>query len=218
MLWQWLLAASFGYLIGSIPFGLLVGRLGRGVDIRDYGSGKTGFTNSLRTLGPGLSAAVLAGDCLKGVVAVLLASTVYRGAGPELAALQVLAATAAVLGHVWPLYARFKGGRGVATALGATFVMMPQIGLFLILVAGALVYVYRYMSLGSVVSTPTGAVLVWVLVIAGRLPVAYGIWGIIATAIILTCHRQNLRRLRNGTEPKIGEGGRRRTSPGNVSP
>jgi glycerol-3-phosphate acyltransferase PlsY len=74
------------------------------------------------------------------------------------------------------------------------------------------------MSLGSLIATATGAILVWALVIGGRLPVAYGIWGIIATMIIVSCHRENLRRLRNGTEPKIGEGGHRRTSPGSASP
>jgi glycerol-3-phosphate acyltransferase PlsY len=218
MLWQSLTVACLGYLIGSIPIGLLVGRWAKGVDIREFGSGKTGFTNSLRTLGPALSAVVLAGDFLKGAVPVLLVSVLFRGGGAGLASLEVIAATAAVLGHIWPIFAGFKGGRGVATSVGATTAMMPPIGLFLLLLAGAVIYVYRYMSLGSLIATATGAILVWALVIGGRLPVAYGIWGIIATMIIVSCHRENLRRLRNGTEPKIGEGGHRRTSPGSASP
>ena len=95
---------------------------------------------------------------------------------------------------------------------------MPPVGLFLLLVAAAIVYFYRYMSLMSLVGTLTGAILVWALVVSGRVPFAFGIWGIIATSIILVSHRENLQRLRNGTEPKIGQGGQRRTSPGNVNP
>src|SRR5215469_4587938 len=96
------LLACLGYLIGSIQFGLIIGRLARGVDIRDFGSGNTGFTNSLRTLGPGWSAAVLAGDFLKGAIPVLFAGLMHRQFGGSLPPLQVVAATAAVLGHIWP--------------------------------------------------------------------------------------------------------------------
>jgi acyl phosphate:glycerol-3-phosphate acyltransferase len=212
------LLACVGYLVGSVQFGLIIGRLARGVDIRDFGSGNTGFTNSLRTLGPGWSVAVLAGDFLKGALPVLLANLVHREFGGNLASLQVVAATATVLGHIWPLYAQFRGGKGVATALGATFVMMPLIGIFLLLVAGSLIYVFRYMSLGSLVAAPSATVLVWVMILAGRLPLAYGIWGIVITAILLFSHRENLQRLRSGTERKIGESAQSRTNPGNVSP
>jgi glycerol-3-phosphate acyltransferase PlsY len=213
MLWQYPLVGCMSYLVGSIPFGLIVGRRARGVDIRKFGSGKTGFTNSLRTIGLGPSLVVLGGDFLKGALPVLIAGLLFHSA-----ALEVVAATAAVLGHVWPVFADFKGGRGVTTSFGATAAMMPPVGLFLLLLAVALVYVYRYMSLMSVVSTPAGAILVWALVISGRVPFAYGVWGLIATAIILLAHRENIQRLRSGTEPKIGQGGRRRTSPGNANP
>jgi acyl phosphate:glycerol-3-phosphate acyltransferase len=213
MLWNYLLVACASYLAGSIQFGLIVGRRARGVDIRDFGSGKTGFTNSLRTLGPGLSFVVLGGDFLKGALPVLAAAALSHNPKVE-----VVAATAAVLGHVWPVFAGFKGGRGVSTAFGATAAMMPPVGFILLLISIALVCVYRYMSLMSVAGAPTGAVLVWALVIGGREPVAYGFWALIATTIILVSHRENLQRLRNGTEPKIGEGGQRRTSPGNASP
>jgi acyl phosphate:glycerol-3-phosphate acyltransferase len=213
MLWNYLLIAGASYLAGSIQFGLIVGRRARGVDIRDFGSGKTGFTNSLRTLGPGLSFLVLAGDFLKGALPVLVVAVLLHNPG-----LEVMAATAAVLGHVWPVFAGFKGGRGVSTAFGATMAMMPPVGLILLVISIALVVLYRYMSLTSLVGTPTGAVLVWALVLGGHEPRVYGIWALIAATIILTSHRENLRRLRNGTEPKIGQGGQRRTSPGNASP
>jgi glycerol-3-phosphate acyltransferase PlsY len=213
MLWQYLLVGCLSYLVGSIPFGVIVGRLARGVDIREFGSGKTGFTNSLRTLGPGPSILVLLGDFLKGAIPVLVVAQLYHSSP-----LQVVAATTAVLGHLWPVFGGFKGGRGVTTAFGATAAMVPGVALVVLVLAVAVVYVYRYMSLMSIVGTSTGAVLVWALVIAGRLPAAFAVWGIIASSIILLAHRDNLQRLRNGTEPKIGEGGVRRTRPGNVNP
>jgi acyl phosphate:glycerol-3-phosphate acyltransferase len=212
---MWLLypiLAGASYLLGSTPVGLLVGRRVRGVDIRDFGSGKTGFTNSLRTLGLVPSIFVIVGDIAKGAVPVLVAGAV--SGSPSL---KVVTATAAVVGHVWPLFAGFKGGRGVATSWGATFAMMPALGVGLLVIAAVLAYAYRYMSLVSVVGTCAGAAIVWFLIFAGRLPAAYGVWGLLASAIIVAGHRDNLQRLRNGTEPKIGQGGQRRSSPGNAN-
>jgi glycerol-3-phosphate acyltransferase PlsY len=213
MWWLFPLVAIASYLVGSIPFGLIVGRRVRGIDIRDYGSGKTGFTNSLRTLGTGPSLLVFGGDLLKGVLPVLVA----RWLSPH-ASLQVVAALASVVGHDWPVYAGFKGGRGVATSFGATAAMMPPVAVFLLLFGGALVYVYRYVSLTSVVGTPTGAALIWILVAAGRVPPAYGVWGAVAAILILALHSENIRRLRRGTEPKLGRGGQRRARPGSANP
>jgi acyl phosphate:glycerol-3-phosphate acyltransferase len=213
MLGQYVLVACAAYLIGSIPFGLIVGRRVRGVDIREFGSGKTGFTNSLRTIGLAPSILVLAGDFLKGAVPVLMIS--FYSGGPTL---QVVAATMAVVGHIWPIFAGFKGGRGVTTALGATAAMMPALAIIILLVGVGVAAVYRYMSLMSIVGTCSGVVLVWILVLTGRAPLAFGVWGLIAGSIILFAHRENFLRLRNGTEPKIGQGGSRRARPGNVSP
>src|SRR5438309_5527019 len=140
MLWNYLLVACAGYVAGSVKFGLIVGRRARGVDIRDFGSGKTGFTNSLRTLGLGLSSVVLGGDILKGALPVLLAAALFHSP-----TLEVVAAISAVVGHVWPVFAGFKGGRGVSTAFGATAAMMPPVALILLLVSIALVCLYRYM-------------------------------------------------------------------------
>jgi acyl phosphate:glycerol-3-phosphate acyltransferase len=212
MWWMYPLVVGGSYLLGSTPIGLIVGRWCRGVDIRQYGSGKTGFTNSLRTLGLAPSIVVFTGDLLKGAIPVLVATEL----SPH-PALRVLAALAAVLGHIMPVFAGFKGGRGVTTSWGATFVMMPQVALFLLLAAAAIAYAWRYMSLVSVLSTLSGAVLVFALAIAGRVPAAYVFWAIAAPAIIVVTHLDNLRRLRAGTEPKIGHGGTRRTSPGSAN-
>jgi glycerol-3-phosphate acyltransferase PlsY len=213
MLWQYPLVACAGYLLGSIPFGLIIGRRVRGVDIREYGSGKTGFTNSLRTIGLVPSLIVLAGDFIKGALPVLLAL-----AWTHHSLLAVVAATCAVLGHVWPVFAGFKGGRGVTTAFGATTAMMWPVGLFLLCLAVLLVYIWRYMSLMSVLGAPSGMIVVWALAVSGREPLAYAVWGAIATTIILLAHRENIRRLLNGTEPKIGQPAQRRPSPRRANP
>jgi glycerol-3-phosphate acyltransferase PlsY len=211
-MWSYyLIFACASYLLGSTPVGLIVGRCVRGVDIREFGSGKTGFTNSLRTLGLAPSLVVIAGDIAKGALPVVAA-----GALSGSPTLKVVAATASVVGHVWPIFAGFKGGRGVATAWGATLAMMPVLGLALILPAAVVAYTSRYMSLVSIVGTTGGAIVAWVLVAAGQRPPAYGAWGLLATAIILYGHRDNVRRLRDGTEPKIGDGGQRRPHPGNA--
>src|SRR5947209_4379055 len=129
MVGQYALVACAAYLIGSIPFGLIVGRRVRGVDIREFGSGKTGFTNSLRTIGLGPSILVLAGDFLKGALPVLLAARLFGSP-----ALEVVAASFAVVGHVWPVFAGFKGGRGVTTAFGATAAMIPALAVIILLI------------------------------------------------------------------------------------
>ena len=107
-------SSSFGYLIGSIPVGVLVGRIYRGVDVRDYGSGKIGFTNTLRSLGWGAALIVAVGDTMKGVVPILIGRFVFDD--PWAVA---LGGVAAVAGHMFPLFAGFRGGRGAATAFGA---------------------------------------------------------------------------------------------------
>ncbi|MYI82199.1 MAG: acyl-phosphate glycerol 3-phosphate acyltransferase, partial [Chloroflexi bacterium] len=108
------LLVLIGYLIGSIPFGVLVGRIYRGVDVRDYGSGKTGFTNTLRSLGWGAALIVITADNAKGAAPVLIGRCVF--ADPWAVA---LGGVAAVAGHMFPIFARFRGGRGAATAFGA---------------------------------------------------------------------------------------------------
>lgn len=212
MWWLYPAFAIGAYLIGSIPVGLIIGQRARGVDVREFGSGKTGFTNSLRALGLGPSLLVFLGDFLKGAVPVALAHALSPNAS-----LQVVAAVGAVAGHDWPVYAGFRGGRGVTTSLGATAVMMPPIGLLIVVIATALLYVYRYVSLASIVATPTAAVVVWLLIVLRNAPLAYGVWGTIATVLILVLHRDNIARLRDGTEPKIGQGGQRRTRPGQAN-
>ncbi len=177
-----------GYLLGAIPTGLVVGRVLKGVDIREYGSGKTGTTNTLRTLGLGPAIVVLLVDMLKGVLPVLVAKLVTGDPRVEVAG-----ALAAIIGHDWPAYAGFRGGRGVATSFGATVAMMPPLGLVL-----------------SILGAAITAVIVVLLAATGRVPVAYAVFGVAAATLIVALHRSNIARLLAGTEPKLGQGGERR--------
>jgi glycerol-3-phosphate acyltransferase PlsY len=204
-----LLAALCGYLLGSIPVGLLVGRVFRGVDVRDYGSGKTGFTNSLRVLGLRRSLPVFLGDLAKGATAALLPllwtdDPWARAAG----------ALAAVAGHVWPLFAGFRGGRGVLTGAGALGALAP-LPLLAVLPVGALVlYLFRFMSLTSITTAALLAALCAALAAAGALDWAYAAAAVAGSTLIVVLHRDNIARLLAGTEPRVGQGGSRRAAAG----
>jgi len=195
-----------GYLLGSVPTALVVGRLLKGVDIREYGSGNLGTTNTLRTLGAGPAVIVFVCDMLKGILPVLLARLVSDDAR-----LPVVAALGAILGHDFPVYAGFRGGRGVATSFGATAAMMPMLAPLMPFIGGIILIPWRYVSLMSVLGSVVTAVIVVALAATDRVPDAYGWYAVIAAGLIVVLHRDNIIRLRAGTEPKIGE--RRRGKP-----
>jgi|DewCreStandDraft_2_1066082.scaffolds.fasta_scaffold00027_208 glycerol-3-phosphate acyltransferase PlsY len=194
-----------GYLLGSLPTGLLVGRVLKGVDIRDYGSGKTGVTNTLRTLGWGPAVVVLVCDILKGVAPVLLAKYLTDSAW-----VPVAAGLGAITGHDWPLYAGFRGGRGVATSFGATVALMPALAPVMLLIGALILLPWRYVSLMSVLGTAITAVVVVALALLGWVPGPYAAFALVAGPLIILLHRDNIRRLMAGTEPKLGQGGSRR--------
>lgn len=202
MILQALAVLALGYLAGSIQPGLIVGRIVQGVDIREYGSGKTGFTNTLRTLGLAPALIVVFGDIAKGVVPVLVGDWLV---GSALAA--ALGGVGAVVGHTWPVFAGFRGGRGVATSFGAFFAIAPLPATVAMLAGLAILGVTRYVSLMSIVGVALGlGVMVW-LVAGGRMAPEYLIFGVIVTLSVELNHLGNLRRLLQGTEPKLRQGG-----------
>lgn len=192
-----LLAVVAAYLMGSIPFAQLLSQR-RGVDLRRVGSGNVGATNVLRTLGvrPAVLAMML--DAVKGAVAVLVAQRLTNGV-----AAPVLAGLASMIGHVYPVWLRFRGGKGVATAAGAFAVLTPvavavALGVFVLTVA-----LTRFISVGSMVAALTLAG--WA--IASDAPTTVGIGAAIGAALVIVGHRANVLRLVAGTERRIGQRG-----------
>ena len=184
------------YLIGSIPVGFLITRISGGFDIRGKGSGSIGATNVLRTLGPVPAIATLLGDILKGYVAVRAAEVL----GPE-PAWGAAGAVLAIIGNCWPVFLRFKGGKGVATGLGAFLALAPKAILPALAAWLILAVAFRYVSLASIVGCVAMAIGVWLF----GYPPVYAAAAGCAAALIVWRHQANLKRLLSGTEPRLGE-------------
>jgi glycerol-3-phosphate acyltransferase PlsY len=194
------LAATVGYLIGAIPSGVLVGRL-RGVDPRSSGSGRTGTTNALRTLGPRWASAVAALDLGKGLVAVLIGAAI--GPGDWGAA---LAGVGAVIGHVRSIFIGFGGGRGVATGAGVLLVLVPLGVLLALIEFGIVVWRTRLVSLGSIFAAVTAALVAAALYSAGWIGLEEVVAATAIGVVIVIAHSDNISRLRAGTERRLGRG------------
>ncbi len=209
-----ILAAVIGYLIGSIQFGLIVGRVTRGIDIREYGSGATGATNVIRTAGARAGVLVIILDIAKGLAPVYVGFALAHAAGiahhDDRAWVAAAAGFGAVCGHIWPLYAGFRGGRAVATGFGAALAMNPAASAALIPVAAVVVASVRIMSVMTITMSPLLASLFVILALMGVSPWAYAAYAVPTAVLIVWKHRGNIGRLIAGTEPKIGRGGERR--------
>jgi len=189
---DWLLALLLGYALGSNPFGLLLAKAAGKGDIRQVGSGNIGATNVLRTGSKGLAAAVLLLDAGKGFLAVWLAAQWW----PEVAS---LAALGAVIGHCFPVWLKFKGGKGVATAAGVCFGLGWPIGVAYAGAWLAMLAITRISSVGGLSAAAAAPIAAAVLGRSDLIPVLLAI-----TTIVFVMHRENLARLRAGTEPRIG--------------
>jgi glycerol-3-phosphate acyltransferase PlsY len=196
------LAIAAGYLLGAVPVGLVVGRLVRGVDVRDVGSRRTGATNVTRTLGTGWGAVVLVLDVAKGVLAVLLAGVLYDGAGGEWVA--AAAGLAAVVGHNWSAFIGFAGGRGVATTGGGLLALAPLAVAVVVPPMLAIVWLTRYVSAASLAGAAGAMLATGALALAGGSWPAFG-YALLAGTLVIVSHRDNIQRLRAGTERRIGE-------------
>ncbi|MBP2426188.1 glycerol-3-phosphate 1-O-acyltransferase PlsY [Bradyrhizobium elkanii] len=191
-----LLPAAFliGYLLGSIPFGMVLTRMAGTQDLRTVGSGNIGATNVLRTGRKGLAAATLLGDMLKGTVAVIIAGTID---GPNAA---MLAALGAFLGHLFPVWLKFRGGKGVATYLGVLLgLFWPAALIFAVIWLGT-AYTTRYSSLSALIAAFVTPLFLWWF---GHNALA-SLFAVL-TLLLFYMHRENIQRLQAGTEGKIGE-------------
>lgn len=210
-----------GYLLGSIPFGLLVGRWKARVDVRQHGSGKTGATNVLRTAGRKAAAAVVLLDIWKAVLAVVFAGLIvsksYLVVGNfalGMLVAQVLAALAAVAGHNWSVFLKFQGGRGVATFFGGLIALCPPAALFggeIFIISAGLT---RFVSLGSIAGAVGTYAILIPLTIMNGFPIELLAYALIGTIIVIVMHRDNIARLLRGKERKLGE----KAETGHLSP
>ncbi len=189
---DWLLTLLGGYLLGSVPFGLLLAKAAGKGDIRQIGSGNIGATNVLRTGSKGLAAATLLLDGAKGFAAVWLAWRFLPGSAP-------LAALGAVLGHCFPVWLRFKGGKGVATALGVSLGLAWPVGLAYAVVWLAMLAATRISSVGGMSAAAAAPITAAATGRFDLVPVLAAI-----ALIVVWQHRENMARLRSGTEPKVG--------------
>lgn len=206
----------FSYLIGSIPFGLIVARISGGIDIREHGSGNIGLTNVIRTLGwgPGLVTGFL--DFLKGYLPVFLALKTFSpddfaGVSAIYEVIVILVALLLLIGNLYPVYILFKGGKGVATGLG---VMSALIGVFIFIplaVFGVLLFIFRYVSIGSIGAALSVPITIFLL--KSHIPLASEspsgtillmVFSCAAAILIVWKHRRNIARILNGTEPRVG--------------
>lgn len=193
---------SAGYLMGALPFGLMLGRLFGGVDVREYGSGKTGMTNVMRTAGIPAAALALALDMGKSIAVVALARFVLF---PDVPGAHAAGAIAVIVGHNWSVFIGFKGGRGTAAGWGGLIMLSPWSGLVATLVGLPVVGLSRYMSLGSILGTLSGVITLAILIALGREPVEYIAYSVIGAALVIGLHKGNIQRLLSGTERKIGK-------------
>src|SRR5512136_495138 len=207
---EYVAVGLIGYLLGAIPFGIIVSKVVRGIDVRMFGSGKTGTANVFRAAGAKAGALTMMLDLSKASAAVLIAWAIV----PAHAA-QVVAALAAIIGHIWSIYIKFHGGRGVATYVGSLLAMNWLVGLCTAAIILGIAWLSRYMSLGSIVGIMASFLAMLALMIMGSrppviyltvVPVEQVLFCVVAAGIILIQHRDNVQRLLNGMERKLGDG------------
>jgi len=192
---EFITAVTLAYLVGSVPFAFLLSRR-RGIDLREVGSGNVGATNVLRTSGARTAVIAMGLDVVKGALAVVLAQRLTGGIGAPMAA-----GLASVLGHIYPVWLRFRGGKGVATAAGVFAVLTPMALGIASATFVLVVWITRYISVGSVI----GALTLAVVAVITDAPAVVEIGSAVAALMILQRHRSNIKRVFAGTERRIGQ-------------
>lgn len=197
------LAALPAYFLGSIPTAVWIGKAKYGVDVRELGSKNAGATNTFRVLGKKAGKVVLTIDVLKGILAVMIPFFIlpYAYESAELTHVQLLATFLAVFGHVFPIFANFRGGKGVATSLGVIIGLQPLAALTCLMVFLAVFAISNYVSLGSICASVSFALLLWFAFEIKT--IALPIFGTVLAGIVIFAHRKNILRLINGEESKM---------------
>jgi len=185
------------YLLGSIPFGYIVGKLFKKIDIRELGSGNIGTANAFRILGPSLASLVLIGDIGKGIFSIYLVQ--YLNIDNLL--IITIAGLAVICGHNWSLFLGFKGGKGIATTFGVVFALNPTISILALIIWGVVLITTRYVSLSSIFAV----ISIFIFTILFKQPYEYIIFSAIILILGIFKHKENIERLKSGKERKIGE-------------
>jgi glycerol-3-phosphate acyltransferase PlsY len=195
---QLVLVMALSYLIGSIPTGYIVVKLATGQDIRTIGSGSTGATNVKRVMGKKWFFIVMILDALKGALPVAL-TAIFATVWQDFGILPVLGSICAILGHSKSVFLNFTGGKSVATGVGTLMALNWQAGLIIAAVWGAITWLSRYVSLGSIVALALSPIIMWFL----NAPIAYILYALIAAIYVIYLHRENIKRLKEGTENTV---------------
>ncbi len=195
---EFALVIAVSYLIGSIPTGYIIVKLFTGQDIRTIGSGSTGATNVKRVMGKKWFFIVMLLDALKGALPVVLAAH-FANSFYDLGILPVVAAVCVILGHSKSVFLNFTGGKSVASGVGTLMALDWQAGLVIAAVWGIVTWVSKYVSLGSIVALALAPLIMWFL----NAPIAYIIYALIAAIYVIYLHRENIKRLKEGTENKV---------------
>ena len=185
------------YLLGSIPFGYIMGKLFKKVDIREFGSGNIGASNALRTLGPLLASLVIIGDVGKGILSIYLVK--YFNIDSSL--ILAIAGLAVICGHDWSLFLGFKGGKGIATTFGVVLALNPTISILALMVWGVVLITSKYASLSSICAL----ISIFIFTILFKQPCEYIVFSAIILIIAIFKHKENIKRLKSKKERKIGE-------------
>lgn len=189
------------YILASISFGLLIGKLSKGIDIREYGSGSTGATNVARNCGNSWGILALILDMGKAAIPIYIA--MYLVETPEWS--HPVIGLSAIAGHSWPLFSNFKGGKGIASGLSALIVLSPVSGIVAIISAAPIMVATRYVSLGSMVGSGAGGICIVIISLTSNLPDIYCLYGLIGSSVTIALHHRNILRLLRGEESKFGD-------------
>ena len=192
-----ILIITICYLLGSIPFGYIMGKLFKKVDIREFGSGNIGASNALRILGPSLASLVVIGDVGKGILSIYLVK--YFNIDSSL--ILAIAGLAVICGHDWSLFLGLKGGKGIATTFGVVFALNPTISILALIIGGVVVITTRYVSLASIFAV----ISIFIFTILFKQPYEYIIFSAIILIFGIFKHKENIKRLKSKKERKIGE-------------
>ncbi len=197
------IAIILSYLLGSIPTSYIIGKLLKGIDLREHGSGNVGATNTFRVLGPVPGIIVLLVDILKGLIAVLFISRLMSGNSLSYEWVKVFCGIAAISGHDWTIFLKFRGGRGVATSIGVFFALVPQ-AIGIALGAGLVVIALsRYVSLGSISGAILFPILVYLFYLFKEEPLPYLFFSLLASFLVIIKHIPNIKRLIKGKENRL---------------